>query len=655
MWSDNESSLDFLGFHHLADGVSALVENDSLLPLTIGVFGDWGSGKSTLLQMVKAKLEKDDTTLVLSFNGWLFEGYEDAKTALMGSILDAVTSNRKLSEKAVGLASRLLKRVNWMRAAGAGLKYAFAFATGGPAGVGITAGADAISMAKEAAEKLGKDYTPEEAAKFLKDDPGQNAIRGVRAFRDDFSELLEATNIKRLVVMVDDLDRCNPATVIETLEAIKLFLFVPHTAFILGADERLVRYAVRKRFPELDQPGERIEVGIQYLEKLVQFPIRIPPLGHTEIETYINLLFTSITEDLLPGLFEKARLAAVNSSAGALHGVNFNHGVAEALFGKVPDGLAENLALAQRLAPVLTAGLSGNPRQCKRFLNTLLVRGRMAKTREVDLRQTVLAKLMLVEYFKPEWFKRLAELQAAQDGKPVELAALEAKARAKPDSHAANGDEAPVAGGGGKVDSATKPAPKPKTPTPPAAEISPEFLTWLSDSWMGDWLASDPPLAGMDLRPYFFFSRDTLGPLGASVRRLSPAAQEALNHMLHESDAQRGIAIKNAGKLSPSDAAAVFEALVAQMQRQEDLGAEKSALAKAFQWAEARTELRGQLVTALSRLPEPAIPPVVPSRLKKFTQGTESEAHADLLLAKWEKSTANKNLAIGAKAASRKA
>jgi hypothetical protein len=40
--------------------------------------------------------------------------------------------------------------------------------------------------------------------------------------------------------------------------------------------------------------------------------------------------------------------------------------------------------------------------------------------------------------------------------------------------------------------------------------------------------------------------------------------------MLHESDAQRAVALKNASKLSPSDAAAVFEALVAQMERQED-------------------------------------------------------------------------------------
>lgn len=649
MWSDNESATDFLGYQHLADGVVSLVKNEALLPLTIGVYGDWGSGKSTLLGMVKSELEKDSLTLVLTFNGWLFEGYEDAKTALMGSIIDAITSNRKLEEKAVGLAARLLKRVNWMRVAGAGLKYAFAFAAGGPVALGITAGADVATAAKDVAKKIGEDYSGEEAEKFLKDDPGQNIIRGVRDFRKDFSELLTETHIQRLVVIVDDLDRCNPATVIETLEAIKLFLFVPHTAFILGADERLIRYAVRKRFPELDQPGERIEVGIQYLEKLIQFPIRIPPLGHAEIETYINLLFTEATQDLLPGLFELARLAVVNASADAIHGVTYNHGIAQSLFKEVPAGLAENLAIAQRLAPVLTAGLSGNPRQCKRFLNTLIIRGQMAKSRKVELKQTMLAKLMLVEYFKPEWFKRLAELQAAQGGKPSELAALEGKARttSSPTTDSPTADSGPE-NDGGSSGAKSKPARSTKDENE-SQVLSPEFQTWLVDAWMGDWLKSDPALSSVDLRPYFFFSRDNLGPLGASVRRLSPAAQDALNQLLHESDAQRAVALKNAPKLSPSDAAGVFESLVSQMERAEDLGDKKSVLWRAFDWAEARPELRGQLVTALSRLQEKAIPPMVPPRLTKLVAGTESEGFAVQVFAKWEKSTVNKPLSVAAK------
>jgi len=106
--------------------------------------------------------------------------------------------------------------------------------------------------------------------KLLKEKPKgeENVRRNIRDFRKDFEELLSESKIETLVVFIDDLDRCLPDTIIETLEAIKLFLFVRGTAFILGADERLIEYAVRRRFPEL--PGTETEVGRDYLEKLVQ-------------------------------------------------------------------------------------------------------------------------------------------------------------------------------------------------------------------------------------------------------------------------------------------------------------------------------------------------------------------------------------------------
>ena len=113
MWSDNETSIDLLGFQHLTKAACDIVKNKRLLPATIGIYGDWGSGKSSLIQMVKAELEKDEDIVVLSFNGWLFEGYEDAKTALMGTILEELLSHRnflrKASEEAKKLGKRLLK------------------------------------------------------------------------------------------------------------------------------------------------------------------------------------------------------------------------------------------------------------------------------------------------------------------------------------------------------------------------------------------------------------------------------------------------------------------------------------------------------------------------------------------------------------------
>lgn len=117
-----------------------------------------------------------------------------------------------------------------------------------------------------------------------------------------------------------------------------------------------MKYAVRRRFPEL--PGESVEVGRDYLEKLIQFPIHIPPLDACEMETYISLLFAKAAQ-LPPADFEKARSRVLQCDAASLMTVRFNLGVAVELFGSVSPELESNLSLAERIAPILAAGLNG--------------------------------------------------------------------------------------------------------------------------------------------------------------------------------------------------------------------------------------------------------------------------------------------------------
>jgi len=655
MWSDNETAIDLLGFGHLVSAVTSIVRNGSLLPASIGVFGDWGSGKSSLLEMLTADLsEGSNDVLVLSFNGWLFEGYEDTKTALMGSILDEIRDKRSPKDKGLDVLNRLLRRVNWFRLLATGAKHGLAFALAGPAGLGMTAAADLAGFATQAGQKL-EDVKIEDLARFLRDEAGQEARRAVREFRADFAELLTSTDIKTLVVVIDDLDRCLPETIIETLEAIKLFLFVPRTAFVIGADERLVKYAVRTRFPEL--PGEDVEVGRDYLEKLIQFPIRIPPLDAAELETYINLLFAQVTPGLLPNEFDKARRHVVTCDADSLMQVRFNHGVAAEVFNEVPNELAENLALGQQLASVLAAGLSGNPRQCKRFLNTLVMRKGMAESRKLALKQRVLAKLMLLEYFRPEWFRRLAELQAAEDGHPAVLASMEAAVRPKPSlpSKGADGDQTYD----GETTETKGPRKKPALSGTADAEgeatdssdLAMGFQSWLRDTWMRDWIGSEPVLSKEDLRPYYFFSRDALGPMATAVRRMSPRAQEMLSKLLHPSDGVRKVACDHAGDLADADAAALFEALATRVTQEEDHSSDDSALLRLFEWSEARPELRGQAVALLGRLPETRLPLSTPNKVVGLVRGTDAEPAARLLLTRWSNSPSAKRLATASQQA----
>lgn len=659
MWSDNETSIDLLGFQHLTSAVIGIVKNKHLLPATIGIYGDWGGGKSSLIQMVQAELEKEDGVVVLPFNGWLFEGYEDAKTALMGSVLEELLSHRKFLSKASDevkkLGKRLLKRVNVLKVVSAVGKFAFATKTAGigPLLLGLSGTSDLAAVGKELVEKA-KEIDPEEAKKFLKDekesesaeDQEHSLRKSIREFRKDFSELLERSDIKTLVIVIDDLDRCLPDSIIETLEAIKLFLFVERTAFIIGADEELVRYAVRKRFPEF--PGDRREVGTAYLEKLIQFPVRVPPLGRAEVETYISLLFTALS-GMDEAELKKARHLVTSPQSADLTSPRFNLAVAQTLFPDLKPELVERLALAQRIAPILGTGTNGNPRQCKRFLNMLLMRLAMAASRRVELSQRVLAKLMLLEYFKPELFKKLASVQSMQSGKPREIAGLEQAAMGTTAAVDAAPDSA-TSKVGNSEDGKKKKSTGGRTEDSESS-LSADFQLWLDDPWTHDWLASEPALAAIDLRPYFFFSRDTLGILGGAAQRLSVPAQQALQKLLSESEAVRGNAIKEGERLSAGDAAAIFEALASRAREEEDHSKDNSALSALMSWSKSRPELRLQLISFLMAIPDTALPISLPTQLVLACKGTEAETAAKQLLDRWAKSAVNPSLAKTAAAA----
>ena len=123
MWKDSETETDLLEFDYLIGITKDIIENDSLSPCTIGVYGDWGSGKSSLVEMILKDYKENKDFLCLKFNGWLFEDYEDAKDALLGSILDKIKEKRTLTAKGKKLIGKLFKNIDYFSLASKGLKY----------------------------------------------------------------------------------------------------------------------------------------------------------------------------------------------------------------------------------------------------------------------------------------------------------------------------------------------------------------------------------------------------------------------------------------------------------------------------------------------------------------------------------------------------
>lgn len=487
MWKDSETELDFLDFDYLIHILKDIISDEALLPSSVGVYGDWGSGKSSLIRMSMKSFESDEGTVCLVFNGWLFEGYEDAKTALMGSILDAIQKQTKLTAKAKKCLAGLYKSVDKLKLLKNGIKYGTDFILTG--GIGTLADITIKSLVSKVKEKAD-DVDASDIITAMQDELSNKEIReDIKEFQKNFAELLEETSIKRLVIFIDELDRCSPDTILETLEAIRLFLFTGKSIFIIGADERHISYAVKRKFDKIE--GQQIDIGKEYLEKIIQYPIRIPRLNAKEVEFYITCLL--FEKDLTADEFREIMHFINKERSKNIIDFTLDYTLIREHNSHVAEKIKDSLLIANQLSSVLANGLNGNPRHCKRFLNSLVMREKMASSKSIELDRKILAKVMMLEYFKSPLFRKVAQLVSTEQGKPKEIEHLENNQL---------------------VDTS-------------------DLKLWKDDKWVQDWCTIAPTLSGVDLRPYFYFSRSALDErFDTNVVKLSPVAQKTLEKLL---------------------------------------------------------------------------------------------------------------------------
>lgn len=517
--TDNETKVDLLNNEAIATTIIGLLREKPDSPVTIGVHGDWGAGKSSVLEMIEAGFSGNEDVLCLKFNGWRFQGFEDAKIALIEGIVTGLVEKRPALNKAAGAVKDVFKRIDWLKVAKKAGGLAVTAFTGIPTPDQIGAVVDSLEALladpSKLATKANLSNAIDEFKSVLKPGETKNVPEEVDAFRKAFDQLLKDAGIKQLIVLIDDLDRCLPDTAIETLEAIRLFVFTARTAFVVAADEAMIEYAVRKHFPDLPETTGPRDYARNYLEKLIQVPFRIPALGETETRIYVTLLLAGA--EIGDGDADYAKLIEVARerlkrpwASGGLDAATV-----KAALGKQADNANNALALSDQIGPILASGVKGNPRQIKRFLNTLLLRERTATARGFgdDITLPVLAKLMLAERFIPRLFEQIAFVAAVHPkGLCDDLEALEKSLAA--DGKATTQEER----------KGTKPA-EPVAPAPDNAVLT----EWKSSDTVRDWARVQPSLSGVDLRPYLFVTKDkkdyfgpvsVLGHLGSVVEKL---------------------------------------------------------------------------------------------------------------------------------------
>jgi predicted KAP-like P-loop ATPase len=130
--SDQETKVDLLNNEAIARTVVRLILEKPDSPVTIGVHGDWGAGKSSVLEMVAGSFPDDGDVLCLKFSGWQFQGFEDAKIALIEGVVNGLIAKRSLTTKASDEVKRVLKSVDWLKVAKKGGGLATTALTGIP-------------------------------------------------------------------------------------------------------------------------------------------------------------------------------------------------------------------------------------------------------------------------------------------------------------------------------------------------------------------------------------------------------------------------------------------------------------------------------------------------------------------------------------------
>lgn len=524
--TDNETKVDLLNNEAIAKTIIELLQEKPDRPVTIGVHGDWGAGKSSVLEMIESGFSGNGDVLCLKFNGWRFQGFEDAKIALIEGIVTGLVEKRPAMTKAAGAVRDVFNRIDWLKVAKRAGGLAVTAFTGIPtpdqvnAIVGTLEGMFADPGKLATKENLTSAI--EGVKSMMKPAETKNVPEEVEAFRKAFDKLLKDAGIKQLIVLIDDLDRCLPDTAIETLEAIRLFVFTARTAFVVAADEAMIEYAVRKHFPDLPETTGPRDYARNYLEKLIQVPFRIPALGETETRIYVTLLLTGAEIGDEDADYAKLIAAARERLKRPWENAGLDAATVKAALGAKADKAKNALALSDQIGPILASGAKGNPRQIKRFLNTLLLRERTATARGfgADITLPVLAKLMLAERFIPRLFEQIAFVAAVHPkGNCEDLETLEKGLAA--DGASGKGDGKPVAADARKGPKATEAA----TPAPENAVLA----EWKSSDMVCDWARVQPLLSGIDLRPYLFVTKDkkdyfgpvsVLGHLASVVEKL---------------------------------------------------------------------------------------------------------------------------------------
>ena len=216
--------------------------------VVVGVYGPWGDGKTTVLNLLRATLADDDAIVVRDFNPWritdpdsMFRGFfstlAEAVGASLPTFLERVRAN-------AGRWSWCLRWITW------------------PLGL--------VFKSAETVDTL--------FARFGKIAQEGDSVR-LEQLRDRVVHLLRRSR-KRIVILIDDIDRLDKHETHTLFRLIKACTDFPNVCYVLAFDDTAVSKAIGERYAGGDELA-----GRSFLEKIVQVPLQLPVAARQDLRS----------------------------------------------------------------------------------------------------------------------------------------------------------------------------------------------------------------------------------------------------------------------------------------------------------------------------------------------------------------------------------
>ncbi len=352
------SDMDQIGYDEYSEGLVEMIRSIGAKgekgSFTIGVFGQWGQGKTSMLRQIEKKLNEIDTKdekeiLTVWFNPWQFTGEEHIIIPFFHTLVSYL---EEFKEKKGKSASQ--RFINFLKEL-AHVPVALAYGMEGKI---------KIPLLLETTFKM-KDVIDE--ARQKKEEIGEKSGPGMKKLVDKYESMyyrlisrLQGASIDlklKIVVFIDDLDRCLPEKAVELLEGLKVLLDLSGFVFVIAVAREVIEQGIRVRYKELYSNDARGSTFLEqdYLDKIIQFPFTLPPPDLHRLKSMV-------------------------------------------------DNYLKDLAGAKPYLETIQKSLGTNPRSLKRCINNLSYTFWVAK-RKGEFRPELLIKMTLIAFLFPGFYR----------------------------------------------------------------------------------------------------------------------------------------------------------------------------------------------------------------------------------------------------------